>query len=96
MEELLLIIIFFLFGFISSIDIDIKGMEGTYNLTSAEASNFYVQVERMVQISVEFTFKNLSYVPFDCIHINEYSSRNGRSLRNYTIEDFGYPTPQED
>ena len=96
MEELLLIIIFFLFGFISSIDIDIKGMEGTYSLTSGEAYNFYVQVERMVQISVDFTFKNLSYVPFDCIHINEYSSRNGRSLRNYTIEDFGYPTPRED
>ena len=94
MEELLLIIIFFLFGFISSIDIDIKGKEGTYNLISGETHNFYVQVERMVQINVDFIFMDLSYVPFDCIRTNEHSSRNGKSSRNHTIEDIRYPSHQ--
>ena len=58
MEELLLIIIFFLFGFISSIDIDIKGVTGTYSLTSGETYNFYVPVKQMIQIYVDFRFIN--------------------------------------
>ena len=96
MKKLLLIIMFFCFGFISNIDIDIKGKKGTYSITSGETYNFYVQLDRMVQIYVDLTFINLSYVPFDCIYINEYKSRNGTSLRNYTIEDISYPRPQID
>ena len=90
MEELLLIIIFFLFGFISSIDIDIKGVTGTYSLTSGETYNFYVPVKQMIQIYVDFRFINFTYGSFSCIHINEYSSRNGTSLRHYTIKDIEY------
>ena len=90
MEELLLIIIFFLFGFISSIDIDIKGVTGTYSLTSGETYNFYVPVKQMIQIYVDFRFINFTNGSFSCIHINEYSSRNGTSLRHYTIKDIEY------
>ena len=99
MKEFFLILFFFHFGFISNIDIDIEGEEGTYNtynLTSEETYNFYVPIKRMIQTEIHFTFINLSYVPFDCIYLNEYSSRNGTSLRNYTIEDISYSKHKED
>ena len=95
MKELFLIIFFFHFVFISNIDIDIEEKGGIFNLTSGEAYNFYVPVEQMVQIYIDFRFENLSYVPFNYIDINEYSSRNGTLLNKYTIEDIKYSRTQE-
>jgi len=95
MKEFFLILFFFHFGFISNIDIDIEGEEGTYNLTTEETYNFYFPIERMIQIEIHFTFINLSYVPFYSIYLNEYSSRNGTSLRNYTIEDVSCSKPKK-
>ena len=88
MKELFLIIIFFQFGFISNMDIDIKGNKSVYNLTSGETYNFYAPVNQTVQIYIYFGFINFTYAPIDCVFINEYSSRNGTSLRNYKIDDF--------
>ena len=41
----------------------------------------------MAQISIEFTFTNFTYAPFDYVYINGYSSRNGTSFRNETIKN---------
>ena len=90
MKELFLIIIFFHFGLILNIDIDIKGNSSVYNLTLNETYNFYAPVEQMSQIEIDFGFTNLTRAPFDCVYINEYSSRNGTSLRHYTIKDIEY------
>ena len=49
----------------------------------------------MAQIEIRFGFINFTNDPFDCVYINEYSSRNGTSLRNYTVDDF-YVDKSED
>ena len=95
MKELFLFIIFFHFGLISNIDIDIKGNSSIYNLALSETYNFYAPVEQMAQIEIRFGFINFTKDPFDCVYINEYSSRNGTSLRNCTVDDF-YVDKSED
>ena len=90
MKELFLIIIFFHFGFISNIDIDFQGETGIYNLTSGETYKFFVPVEQMVRIYIDFKFVNFTYAPFNQMHIREYSSRNGTSLRSYIIRNIKY------
>ena len=76
MKNLFLIIIFFLLRFISIINIDIDGIEGIYNFTIGETYNFYFPVEQLVEISIDFKFDNYTYLPFENVFINEYSSRN--------------------
>ena len=95
MKELFLIIIFFHFGFILNMDIDIKGDKGLYNLTSGETYNFYSPVVQMGTVYIYFNFVNFTYAPFDCIYINEYSSRNGTSLRKETIKNIEYYKSEE-
>ena len=90
MKELFLIIIFFHFGLILNIDIDIKGNSSVYNLTLNETYNFYAPVEQMAQIEIRFGFINFTKDPFDCVYINEYSSRNGTSIISYKVDDFSY------
>ena len=90
MEHLFLIIISFCIGLISSIDIDFKGHTGIYNLTSGETYNLYAPVEQLTKIYIDFLFENFTYAPFNCVYINEYSRKNGTSLRKYIIKDFKY------
>ena len=90
MKNLFLIIIFFLLRFISIINIDIDGIEGIYNFTIGETYNFYLPVEQLVEISIDFKFDNYTYLPFENVFINEYSSRNGTSIRKYTIKHFNF------
>ena len=85
MKNLFLIIIFFLLRFISIINIDIDGIEGIYNFTIGETYNFYLPVEQLVEISIDFKFDNYTYLPFENVFINEYSSRNGTSIKNSTF-----------
>ena len=95
MEHLFLCIISFCIGLISSIDIDFKGHTGIYNLTSGETYNFYAPVEQLAQIYIDFVFKNFTYLPFNCVYINEYSSRNGTSLLKYQIKNIIYYESQK-
>ena len=90
MKHLFLLIISFCIGFIWNIDIDFEGDTGIYNLTSGETYNFYAPVRQLAQIYIDFIFKNFTYAPFNCVYINEYSSRNGTSLRNYNIKNIIY------
>ena len=55
MKKLFLFIIFFHFGLISNIDIDIKGNSSIYNLALSETYNFYAPVEQMAQIEIRLT-----------------------------------------
>ena len=90
MKDLPLIFLILCFGFISNIDIEFDEETGIFNFTSGETYNFYVQVEQLSEIQINFIFEDFTYLPFNCAYINEYSSRNGTSIRNKTIEDLEY------
>ena len=90
MKDLLLIFLILCFGLITNIDIEINGKTGIFNFTSCETYNFYIPVKQLTKIDVYFRFKNFTYLPFNCVYINEYSSRNGSSIKNKTIEDFKF------
>ena len=90
MKDLPLIFLILCFGFISNIDIEFDEETGIFNFTSGETYNFYIQVEQLSEIQINFIFEDFTYLPFNCAYINEYSSRNGTSIRNKTIEDLEY------
>ena len=90
MKDLSLIFLILCFGFISNIDIEFENETGIFNFSSGETYNFYVPMKQLGEIAVEFKFNNFTYLPFNCTFINEYSKRNGSSIRNKTIEDFDY------
>ena len=90
MKDLPLIFLILCFGFISNIDIEFDEETGIFNFTSGETYNFYIQVEQLSEIEINFIFEDFTYLPFNCTYINEYSSRNGTSIRKYTIKHFNF------
>lgn len=50
----------------------------------------YAPVQQLTKIYIDFLFENFTYAPFNCVYINEYSRKNGTSLRKYIIKDFKY------
>ena len=90
MKNLFLIMIFFCLQFISNVDIEIHEEITVYNLTSGETYNFYVPTKQLAEIIIEFQFEYFIYLPFNSTYINEYSSRNGTSIRKHIIEHLKY------
>ena len=86
MKDLFFIIIFFCIGFISNVDIEIHEETSTYNLTSGETYVFYVPMKQLAKIEIKFISKDFIYFPSNSLNINEYSSLNGKPIRNHIIE----------
>ena len=87
MKNLFWLIISLCIGFITNIDIDWDEVYNIYDLIENETYNFYSPVNQLNRISIQLLFDSFIYLPFNCVYINEYASRNGTSLRSYIIKN---------
>jgi hypothetical protein len=85
-----LIIIIICLEFISNIDIDFYNETGIFNLTLGETYKFYVPAKQLAKMQVKLKFDNYTYLPFNCVYIDEYSYRNGSSMENLIIAEYKY------
>jgi len=65
MKDLPLIFLILCFGFISNIDIEFDEETGIFNFTSGETYNFYIQVDQLSEIQINFIFEDFTYLPFN-------------------------------
>ena len=77
MKNLFWLIISLYIGFITNIDIDWDEYYNFYDLIENETYNFYSPVNQLNRISIQLLFDSFIYLPFNCVYINEYASRNG-------------------